>query len=74
MEGRPGAFFEPLALAYALAVVAAMVVALTLTPALSLMLFSRGTPGGAESPLVRRLAAALRRRALALRAQARARR
>ena len=45
MEGRPGAFFEPLALAYALAVVAAMVVALTLTPALSLMLFSRGTPG-----------------------------
>ena len=28
MEGRPGAFFEPLVLAYALAVVAAMVVAL----------------------------------------------
>ena len=40
MEGRPGAFFEPLALAYALAVGAAMVVALTLTPALSLLLFS----------------------------------
>ncbi len=56
MEGRPGAFFEPMALAYALAAVAAMVVALTLTPALSLMLFSRGTPGGAESPVVRRLA------------------
>ena len=55
MEGRPGAFFEPLALAYALAAVAAMVVALTLTPALSLMLFSRGKPGGRESPLVRRL-------------------
>ena len=32
-----------------------MVVALTLTPALSLLLFSRGTPGGAESPVVRRL-------------------
>ena len=32
MEGRPGAFFEPLALAYALAVVAAMVVALTRHP------------------------------------------
>jgi CzcA family heavy metal efflux pump len=55
MEGRPGAFFEPLALAYALAAVAAMVVALTLTPALSLMLFSLGNPGGAESPVVRRL-------------------
>jgi CzcA family heavy metal efflux pump len=58
MEGRPGAFFEPLALSYALAVVAAMLVALTLTPALSLMLFSRGAAGGAggrESPLVRGL-------------------
>jgi CzcA family heavy metal efflux pump len=55
MEGRPGAFFEPLALAYALAVAAAMVVALTLTPALSLMLFSRGTTGPVDSPLVRRI-------------------
>jgi CzcA family heavy metal efflux pump len=54
MEGRPGAFFEPLALAYALAVLAAMVVALTLTPALSLLLASRGRPGGA-SPLVGRM-------------------
>jgi CzcA family heavy metal efflux pump len=55
MEGRPGAFFEPMALAYALAAFAAMVVALTLTPALCYMLFSLGTPGGAESPVVRRL-------------------
>ncbi len=55
MEGRPGAFFEPMALAYALAAFAAMVVALTLTPALSLMLFSLGTPGDSESPVVRRL-------------------
>ena len=54
MEGRPGAFFEPMALAYALAAVAAMVVALTLTPALSVMLFSRGS-AGTESPVVRRL-------------------
>ena len=51
MEGRPGAFFEPLAIAYALAVVAAMVVALTLTPALSALLFAKGSPGG-ESPIV----------------------
>jgi CzcA family heavy metal efflux pump len=56
MEGRPGAFFEPLALSYALAVAAAMVVALTVTPALSLLLFSRGSPGRRESPLLRRLA------------------
>jgi CzcA family heavy metal efflux pump len=55
MEGRPGAFFEPLAIAYALAVGAAMLVALTLTPALSLMLFSRGAPARTESPVVSRI-------------------
>ncbi len=55
MEGRPGAFFEPLVLAYALAVGAAMLVALTLTPALSLMLFSRGAPARTESPVVSRI-------------------
>jgi Cu/Ag efflux pump CusA len=52
MEGRPGAFFEPLALAYALAVATAMVVALTVTPALGLLLFSRGSVGRGESPLL----------------------
>ena len=46
MKGRPGAFFEPLALSYVLAVVAAMVVALTVTPALAALLFSRGAAGG----------------------------
>jgi CzcA family heavy metal efflux pump len=56
MEGRPGAFFEPLALSYALAVAAAMVVALTLTPALSVLFFSRGSRAGGESPLLLRLA------------------
>jgi CzcA family heavy metal efflux pump len=58
MEGRPGAFFEPLALSYALAVGVAMVVALTVTPALSMVLFSLGSPGHKES----RLATALRSR------------
>ncbi|MGH2742785.1 MAG: efflux RND transporter permease subunit, partial [Thermoleophilaceae bacterium] len=53
LEGRPGAFFEPLALSYALAVAAAMLVALTLAPALSLLLFSRGAPAQRESPLLR---------------------
>jgi CzcA family heavy metal efflux pump len=52
MEGRPGAFFEPLALAYALAVVTALVVALTVTPALCALLFSRGRLGRRESPLL----------------------
>ncbi len=56
MEGRPGAFFESFALSYALAVGAAMVVALTVTPALSLLLFSRGSHARHESPLLRRLA------------------
>jgi CzcA family heavy metal efflux pump len=55
MDGRPGAFFEPLALAYAVAVGAAMVVALTVTPALSLLLFSRGSAGRRESPLLQRV-------------------
>jgi CzcA family heavy metal efflux pump len=52
MEGRPGAFFEPLALAYGLAVVTALVVALTVTPALCALLFSRGRLGRRESPLL----------------------
>ena len=56
IEGRPGAFLEPLVISYALAVAAAMTVALTLTPALGLLLFSRGTLEGRESPLLQRLA------------------
>ena len=55
MEGRPGAFFEPFTLAYAVAVLAAMVVALTVTPALCLLLYSRGTPALRESSLLRGL-------------------
>jgi CzcA family heavy metal efflux pump len=55
MGGRPGAFFEPLALSYVLAVLASLVVALTITPALSLLLFSWGSPGHRESPILRRL-------------------
>jgi CzcA family heavy metal efflux pump len=55
MGGRPGAFFDPLVLAYILAVFAAMVVAMTVTPALSLLLFSRGASMRRESPLLRGL-------------------
>ena len=55
MQGRPGAFFSSLVLAYALAVGAAMIVALTLTPALSLLLFSRGPRHWRQSALHARL-------------------
>ena len=52
MEGRPGDFFGPLALSYAVAVGVAMLVALTLAPALSLLLFGGRPPSGRYSPLV----------------------
>jgi Cu/Ag efflux pump CusA len=51
MEGRPGSFLAPLAIAYSLAVVIAMVAALTLTPALAYLLPDRG----GVSPVVGRL-------------------
>lgn len=51
MEGLAGAFFRPLAIAYALAVLAGLVVALTVTPALGVLL-RRGEPvGRGLSPL-----------------------
>jgi CzcA family heavy metal efflux pump len=50
MGGVSGAFFEPLALSYLLAVAASMVVALTVTPALSLLLLGQAR-GPAESPV-----------------------
>jgi CzcA family heavy metal efflux pump len=51
--GLTGSFFQPLALSYALAVLVSMVVALTVTPALSLILLSRGELRRREPPLVR---------------------
>lgn len=42
LSGLSGAFFQPLVLAYGLAVLVSMVVATTVTPALCLLLLSRG--------------------------------
>jgi Cu/Ag efflux pump CusA len=53
--GLSGAFFRPLALSYALAVLASMVVALTVTPAMSMIMLSRGEPREREPRLVRGL-------------------
>jgi CzcA family heavy metal efflux pump len=50
LEGASGALFRPLAISYALAVLAALVTALTVTPALSLILLTN-VPEGRESPL-----------------------
>ena len=55
MGGVSGAFFEPLALSYVLAVVASMVVALTVTPALSLLLRGEASRAVGESPIAARL-------------------
>ncbi len=52
MGGLSGAFFEPLALAFLLAMLASMVVALTVTPALCLILLDRASIEARESPLV----------------------
>jgi CzcA family heavy metal efflux pump len=52
LGGLSGAFFRPLALSYGLAVLVSMLVALTVTPALCLILLSRGQRHQ-ESPLLR---------------------
>ena len=53
VEGLSGSFFRPLVLSYGLAVLVSMLVALTVTPALCLLLLSRGTLSAKESPLMR---------------------
>jgi CzcA family heavy metal efflux pump len=53
LDGLAGAFFRPLALAYVLAILASLVVALTLTPALAYMLLTGRTADRPEAPLTR---------------------
>jgi len=53
MVGLSGAFFKPLAFAYALALLVSMIVALTVTPALALILLRNAPLDSRESPIVR---------------------
>ncbi len=62
LAGLSGSFFRPLVLAYALALLASMVVALTVTPALSLIFFRNPKSlEHRESPLVAPMKRAYRR-------------
>ena len=53
--GLSGAFFQPLAISYGLAVLASMVVALTVTPAMAYILLRNAPIERRESPLVGKL-------------------
>jgi len=53
LAGLAGAFFQPLALAYGLALFVSMLVALTVTPALALILLANAPLAERESPIVR---------------------
>jgi len=53
LEGLTGSFFRPLAMSYSLAVLASMVVALTVTPALALILLGKEPLDQRDPPVVR---------------------
>jgi CzcA family heavy metal efflux pump len=53
LSGLQGSFFAPLAVAYILAILASLAVALTVTPALALMVFGRGVHDQHEPGLQR---------------------
>jgi CzcA family heavy metal efflux pump len=53
IQSVSGSFFKPLVLSYGLAVLASMVVALTVTPALALLLLARAPLKEQQPPLVR---------------------
>ena len=60
LDGLAGTFFRPLALSYVLAILASLVVALTVTPALCLLLLPGARERHQEAPLVRMLKAGYR--------------
>jgi CzcA family heavy metal efflux pump len=55
LQGLAGSFFRPLALAYVVAIVASLLVALSVTPALSLMLLPGRASARPDAPLTRLL-------------------
>ena len=55
LDGLSGAFFRPLAIAYVISILASLVVALTVTPALSYMLLTGRKQTAHEPPLTRLL-------------------
>lgn len=55
LEGMAGAFWQPIATSYMLALLASFVVALTVTPALSVMLLRNASLQGNDSPVIRTL-------------------
>jgi CzcA family heavy metal efflux pump len=65
LTGLQGSFFAPLALSYILAILASLVVALTITPALAYLLFAKGTRT-TEEPRVQHLLKTIYRKALGL--------
>ena len=52
LQGLSGAFFQPLVTSSLLAIAVSMIVALTVTPALCLLLMSNGSVERRESPVV----------------------
>lgn len=63
LTGLQGSFFAPLALSYILAILASLLVALTVTPALAYLVFEQGVRKQ-EDPLIQRWLKASYRRAL----------
>ncbi|MEJ6643482.1 MAG: efflux RND transporter permease subunit [Akkermansiaceae bacterium] len=61
LDGLSGAFFRPLAFSYVLAILASLFVALTVTPAMSLILLPGAKERTRDAPLVRFLKAIYRR-------------
>jgi CzcA family heavy metal efflux pump len=61
IQGLSGAFFQPLAISYGLAVLASLVVALTVTPAMALILLRNAAVEQHASPVARRLQDAYQR-------------
>ena len=61
LDGLAGSFFRPLAIGYVLAILASLLVALIVTPALSLLILSRDPSIAREPPLTRWLKIPYRR-------------